>query len=129
MGDNGTGVKERIDKKETMPPKHEPEKLISLDTGRKIAIIGTAESIDQAPYEDKTWEIWGCAPALTYTQFKRWDVVFEMHDREYWSDPKILGRLNETAGCPVYMQDHFKEIPKSKKYPLDNFCQLHNSNN
>jgi len=86
---------------------------------RKIAICGTAESLPMAPYEDKEFEIWSISCALTYPAFKRWDRLYEMHDREYWSLPDVKDRLLNKAKCEIWMQEAYPEIPGSKKYPLD----------
>jgi hypothetical protein len=84
----------------------------------KLSILGTADTLGAAPWEDKEFEIWAVAPALTYPSFKRGDLIFEMHSRDYWDDKAIIERLNKWDG-PVYMQDVYPEVPKSIKYPLD----------
>lgn len=44
---------------------------------RKIALVGTAASALQAPYDDESWEIWGVSARGHYvTRADRW---FEMH--------------------------------------------------
>jgi hypothetical protein len=44
---------------------------------RKIALVGTASSGVQAPYGDKSWEIWGVSARADYvTRATRW---FELH--------------------------------------------------
>jgi hypothetical protein len=85
-----------------------------------LAIIGTADPTRQAaPYEDKNFEVWGVAVASTYPDVKRLDVQFEMHTDGYWKkDPNVTKRLAETT-VPIYMHDHYEEIPNSIKYPVD----------
>ena len=47
---------------------------------RKIALIGTGASAKDAPYDDKTYEIWGVASRFPYvTRANRW---FELHRLE-----------------------------------------------
>lgn len=94
---------------------------------RKIAVVGTAESISEAPYADKDWEIWGLGVDLTYPQFKRWDRLYEMHDKEYYTKPEIVERLNK-ANCTVYMQKHVDEIPLSVEYPLEEVSKGYHKN-
>lgn len=85
---------------------------------RKVAICGTAESLPAAPYEDKDFEIWSLSCALTYPAFKRWDRIYELHDKEYWGTTDVLDRLNKKASCDIWMQNVYPEVPRSKKYPL-----------
>lgn len=94
---------------------------------RKIAIIGTAESIGEAPYDDTTWEIWGLGVDLTYPQFKRYDRLYEMHDKGYWINEEIMKRLNGVK-CTIWMQDVYPEIPNSKKYPLEEISAGYHKN-
>lgn len=90
---------------------------------RKVAICGTADSLKAAPYGDPAFEIWGCSPCMTYPVFKRQDRIFEMHPRDYWGQTNedgeyVIARLNR-ADCPVMMQDHYDEVPKSEPLPVD----------
>ncbi len=95
---------------------------------RKIAICGTAESLPMAPYDDKDFEIWSISCALTYPAFRRWDRLYELHDRNYWSGTDVLKRLNEQAKCDIWMQDVFPEVPRSKKYPLQEVSEGYHRN-
>lgn len=85
-----------------------------------LAIIGTADPTRQAaPYEDPNFEIWGVAVASTYPDVKRLDVQFEMHTDEYWKrDKNVTDRLKKTE-VPLYMHDHYKEIPTSMRFPIE----------
>jgi len=94
---------------------------------RRIAIIGTADSMQDAPYEDKDFEIWGLGVDLTHKPFKRWDLIFEMHQDDYINRPEIIDRLNN-ANCPVYMRDVHPKVPKSIKYPLDEVSEGYHKN-
>jgi hypothetical protein len=84
----------------------------------KLSILGTADTLGAAPWEDKEFEIWGVAQALTYPTFKRAELLFEMHTADYWDDKGVLERLNKWPG-PIYMQDHYDKVPNSIKFPLD----------
>lgn len=98
-----------------------------VESKRKVAIVGTAESINEAPYDQPDWEIWGLGVDLTYPQFKRWSRLYEMHDKDYWNKPDIIGRLNK-ANCIVYMQDKYPEIPQSEKFPLEEVTKGYHAN-
>ncbi len=94
--------------------------------GRKpLCIIGTAGTSKDAPYDmqldggsEYVYDIWGINTALVKEDVKRMDVCFEMHPKRYWGQQAVTERLKEFGG-PVYMQDHFDEIPNSKAYPRD----------
>jgi len=44
---------------------------------RKIALVGTTNSGEAAPFDDQSWEIWGCSERFHYvTRATRW---FELH--------------------------------------------------
>jgi hypothetical protein len=83
----------------------------------KLVLLGTADSIAQAPYGDHSWTIWGCQPVLTYPACKRVDRLFELHDGSYWRDPQIIERMNK-ANIPILMQRKFAEVPRSEEFPL-----------
>jgi hypothetical protein len=83
-----------------------------------LVILGTAHSMADAPYDDPAWEIWACAPAITYAAYKRADRLFELHTESYWREGAIAERINAT-GLPVMMQRAFPDAPKSERFPLD----------
>ena len=83
-----------------------------------LCIVGTAESLKEAPFGDESVEIWAAGTAIARPECERADKVFELHPRRYWGNPAPLERYSEFDG-PVYMQDHYEEIPNSVKYPHD----------
>jgi hypothetical protein len=105
---------------------------------KKIAIIGCSDSKHLAPYADKSWEIWSMNNSF---HVERRDVWFEIHPIKKvgnqfmrrklikpgvfeWSDDFRGQPMNDyikslkSLDCPVYMQQHWEEIPKSVPYPL-----------
>lgn len=88
---------------------------------RKVAIVGFAlSSRDKAPFTDPDVEIWGVNEL--YKAVPRVDVLFELHDR-FWltqkeRNPEHLKWLQETS-IPVYMLDHYDDIPKSIRFPIE----------
>jgi len=109
------------------PDKPKKVKVIKAEPKRKIAICGTADSLAAAPFADKDWTVYICAPCLTYTTTKRWDLVFEVHDENYVTDKVIAERLNK-ADCTVMMQKHYEQIPKSEPYPLEKVAEGYHKN-
>ena len=109
-GDGGTGPP---------PPALPPTGLGRL---RKIAIIGSAETVEFAPWYDPTWEIW--SHAITYGRCKRVDRIFELHPEHVWREhtkpqwPTYLAWLQKCP-YPIYMLEHHQDIPKSIRYPRE----------
>lgn len=90
---------------------------------RPLAIVGTAGSSGAAPYDEEIngeplYEIWCGSTALVKDDVKRCDRAFEMHPKRYWGQIVVTDRLNQFKG-PVYMQDHYDEIPNSVRYPYE----------
>jgi hypothetical protein len=90
----------------------------------QLAILGTADSMGATPWDDKNYEIWCVAQCATFPTFKRADMFFEMHTRDYWADEHVLPRLNKSEGR-VIMQDHYDEVPKSERYPSNTIFNLY----
>lgn len=87
----------------------------------KIAIIGSApSSVDLAPYDDSSWEIWGCS-AVASTHAKRVSAWFELHHygegdpAQYAMTPQYVEFLR--AQALVYMIRTYADIPGSQAYP------------
>jgi len=87
-----------------------------------LAIVGTAQTMPATPFEDPNFEIWAVGQCTTFPVFKRGDVVFELHTRDYWSDKPVLDRLNKWTGRLI-MQDHYDEVPKSERFPIETIAQ------
>ena len=100
-------------------------KDIKMQGGHKppLCILGTAESLKEAPFGDDSVEMWAAGTAIAFPDCKRADVVFEVHPRRYWGSPAVIGRYEDFAGT-VYMQDHYDEIPNSVKFPYDEIKEM-----
>ena len=83
-----------------------------------LCILGTAESLSEAPFGDETVEMWAAGTAIAFPACERADKVFELHPRRYWGAPNVMERYVEFKG-EVIMQDHYDEIPNSIAYPHD----------
>ena len=101
------------------PPALPPTGLGRL---RKIALTGSAETVDHAPWHDPTWEIW--THAVTSGRCARFDRVFEMHPAHVWRDhvkpqwPTYVQWLQRCA-APIYMLEKHPDIPSSVRYPRE----------
>lgn len=85
---------------------------------RKIAVLGSAcSSVGLAPYQDPSWEIWGCSPANK--DLPRVDVWFELHNPEVKIREGLADWMAWLSKQPnVYMQKVSPDFPTAKEYPL-----------
>ena len=88
----------------------------------KVALIGTAPSSRMlAPFNDRTWQIWGCSPGNMNT-LPRVDVWFELHSNLLWPEHESYGRPYlewlQKQPFPVYMQDQ-TQVPRATVFPKD----------
>jgi hypothetical protein len=80
----------------------------------KIAILGSAPSYADAPYDDPDWTIWGLGGAPSWDNVKRLDAIFEMHKPRKWLyRAEYLNKPN----VPVFMLEKYNEVPNSIEYP------------
>jgi hypothetical protein len=93
---------------------------------KKVAILGFAETLKLAPFNDPEFEIWGMNQL--YLEIPKADRWFEMHGRDVLvpetnpdidkRNPDHLEWLKKTE-IPIYMQEHYPDIPASVKFPVD----------
>lgn len=102
---------------ETQSPELVKEEPVKEPT-RKIAVLGSAvSSAGLAPYNDPSWEIWGCSPANR--DLPRVDVWFELHNPEVKRREGLDAWMDWLATQPnLYMQKTSPEYPTAKEYPL-----------
>ena len=100
-------------------PAPDTRKVLPYCQKDMLAIVGTAPTMQGAPYTDEKFEIWSVAQAVSYPAFKRYDVLYEMHTEGYWKDPPVLKRLQETKAPIMVMHKHNPEIPGSVPYPIE----------
>lgn len=84
----------------------------------RIAICGSAaSSLQLAPFEDLSWQIWGCSPGAA-ANVRRATVWFEIHR---WGQDWLTDSYRQfIAKVPkVYMIEPVAEVPNSVAYPLD----------
>lgn len=87
---------------------------------KKIAIIGTCPSSkDLAPYDDDSWEIWGCSPAGM--EMPRVDQWFELH--RYIpggvSFPQTYCDFLAKLECVVWTAGPVPQIPTHEILPVE----------
>lgn len=87
---------------------------------KKIAIIGSApSSVGRAPYQDPSWEIWGCSPGV-YTVAPRTNRWFELHrwtPEAPWFGPQYAAFVENYPG-PVYMATPVETVKNCTLMPV-----------
>ena len=89
----------------------------------KVAIVGAAPtSRGLAPFEDQSWDIWGCSPSnlKVLPRVSKW---FELHSlvdfrSERWADwrGRYFDYLNSLQ-CDVYMQEPNEFVARAVAFP------------
>jgi len=83
----------------------------------KVALIGTAPSSKMlAPYNDPSWQIWGCSPG-NMNALPRFNLWFELHSNLLWPEHESYGRPYiewlKQQKCPIFMQDRWPALDGS----------------
>lgn len=80
---------------------------------KRVAIVGTAESWVNTPWDDPTLEIWGLNDAWTLG-FKRVDVWFELHPLDRFHFREVTQRVvyahEVPYGCYVRPRGHLEKL-------------------
>jgi len=90
---------------------------------KKLAIVGSAEGRENAPWNDTSFDIWVFNEAAQSDWVKRWDACFQMHVPEIYTghntkNPLHWKWLQEYHGKPIYMQRADERVPDSVTFPL-----------
>jgi hypothetical protein len=91
----------------------------------KLAIVGSGqETRNNAPFGDKSFDVWVFNEAAKADWCKRFDASFQMHEPEIYfghntKDAGYADWLKAKHGKPVYMQEVDPLVPDSVRYPLE----------
>lgn len=110
--------------------REEPDRLYHTgekkDSSRKIALVGTASSAELAPYDDKSWEIWGVGGKTEW--MRRADRWYEVHrlsgNAEGWVENWRAQALSFEGKTDIYM--HYPEPgfgDRVFEYPVERIMQ------
>lgn len=111
------------------------EDLTQPREGKKVALLGFAESWKEAPFNDASVEVWGLNELWKY--LPRWNRWFELHDAETLGVSKrdqaegeqkrhLEWLTRQPADKPIYMQRRFVQsgqFPGAVEYPLDEMSE------
>jgi hypothetical protein len=97
---------------------------------QKLAIVGSGPNTrEQAPFDDKYFDIWAFNEAPMDDWCKRWDAAFQLHAPEIYTGhnvkhPDYWRWLQRERGHTIYMQARDERVPDSVTYPLDDVLTL-----
>ena len=104
---------------------------------KKVAILGYAPSWSKAPFDNDEFELWGINDLhVLIPKAKNITRWFDIHSHKQLemmpirgieegseaSKGKYLANL-ASLPYPVYMQEHFEDVPNSVKYPIEHIVQ------
>jgi hypothetical protein len=111
-----------------------PEEIQNLKTANKVCIVGFAQSWDETPFDDETFDIWGINELYMqvrqkYGKDRRFTHWFEIHNpmsptRNIPYHHEFLKKWDK----PVLMQKHYEWIPNSIPIPKDTIIDFFNQN-
>jgi len=98
---------------------------------KKVAILGTAPGWEDAPFDDKTWEIWGISRLYSY--IPRWTRWYEFHRLEEVCETWADGDKAQEAASrrvyhdwlreqtqPIYVQEERPDmVPNGIRFPIE----------
>lgn len=84
----------------------------------KVCLIGSAATVLDAPWQDRSWTIWAHSSAQGIPRCDRW---FDLHPKRIWHRRKpwcpTYPAWLRALRTPIYMQTHDPTIPASVAYP------------
>jgi hypothetical protein len=100
----------------TEPP---PPRTAKTTGVRKIALVGSAPSIDATPWHDPTWEIW--AHATVHSLCTRVDRYFDLHPWKWITEKDVPGYVQwlKQTKTPVYLQEQRADVVSSLRFPKE----------
>lgn len=101
---------------------------------RKVAILGFAETVKDAPFNDPSWELWamnGFHRHMPEISEERYSLWFDMHSLEYITSyghaAKVPGQqeawLAQPHPFPILMLEEHPEFPSVNRYPIEKIVE------
>jgi hypothetical protein len=90
---------------------------------KKVCLLGTSPTLPQAPMDDDTIEKWALNNMYHICPVEKISRWFQIHNEESVRDAPDWDKYKNIT-VPIYMQDHYPEIPTSVKFPLDEMVKL-----
>lgn len=101
-----------------------------MEQKNTVAIVGSHPNGKKFDFDRTDCDVWVFNEALKTDWIKRADGVFQMHVRPIWENPKNRNDPNHGAWLKsgdtpiIYMQEHFADVPRCERYPLDEIAEV-----
>lgn len=82
-----------------------------------VTIMGSGNTLQECKWNEPDTTYWAISSTLISSFFKHADLLFEFHSENYYLQPNILSRLNDTH-LPVMMKHKVEQIPLSIPFPV-----------
>ncbi len=98
----------------------------------KIAIVGTAQSANDAPIGEEGWKIWSLPGNYNiWRDVDKADEWFELHEIPYLKNERRARedyvQLLKAMGNKLTLIEPYHEFPEAKVYPRDDLIKTYNS--
>lgn len=90
---------------------------------KKVCLLGTSPTLPEAPMNDDSIEKWALNNMYHIVPAEKISRWFQIHSKESVQASTDWEKYKEIT-VPIYMQDHYEEIPSSVKYPLEEMTKL-----
>lgn len=98
---------------------------------RTLAIVGShKDTRNFAPWDQADTDFWLFNESAAIGWAKKVDAIFQVHSPPVWKNPMNRNCpdfpiwIRQVHPFPIYMQQVYKEVPSSVKYPLDEVSDL-----
>lgn len=98
-------------------------------TKNKVVIVGSNQLTRKYIDWDQDADFWIFNEAGSHDWVKKCDAVFQMHSPEIWRNTNNVNDKNhyewlKNAKIDIWMQDKYSDVPYSRKYPINEICQV-----
>lgn len=100
-----------------------------MPSKKTVAIVGSHPLTHSlVPWHKSYIDVWVFNEAASLGWPKRVQGVFQLHQPPIWknpvnrNDPKHYEWLQKEHAFPIYMQEHYPDVPSSVEYPLAPIC-------
>ena len=93
---------------------------------KKVAICGTAPTVNNVPFDNPEFDIWGVAHCTFLETVKRMDMIFEIHKKEIWK--KDNAPFHRFPNALIILQEKDESLPNSIGFPTEFFLTKYATN-
>jgi hypothetical protein len=88
---------------------------------KKVAIVGYSLTLNQAPFDDLSWDIWGMN--MPFHRLKRFTKWFDVHDKNIMYRHESYFNFLQANQENIYIADKVPELPNANLYPYQKITE------